>query len=237
MKRIYALVCFALFTINAFSQQSLTEFYYSKIEAKPGEIIVSVKDSVYCDTLILGDYSGIVFTLNSIFIVKNAFIGNKCSLLSGTKPSVNDMDGYNGFDLYLSIFFRKLGGLTINTSGGFGRSGQDGMPGDYGGDSGDGGDGGNGGDGGKGGDGGNITLYYGFETDPPIFNGTGLNSILLNNSKGKGGEGGNGGRGGRGGRSISQTNRITFRDGRSGSPGVTGSSGKAGKLVLMRIPN
>lgn len=246
--RFFLLLLLLGFTasFNCYSQ-ILADRYYSKVVVDRGVKAIIGSDSIYIDTLILNDESGLKFYQNTIIFIEKAFIGKRCEInsagshgLSGKQLSqLNGEDGQDGKNLTLIVNFKKLGSLTINTSGGNGGQAASGRSG---------GDVSNGGNGGNGGAGGNLTLIYAHEGFVPIFYSEGRNhTIQLQYFGGQPGMAGLGGKGGKGMKAPTRTEYVPgtgekrvviegppVQGGSNGRAGSHGIGGKEGELILKR---
>ncbi len=241
-----------------------------------GEVLEVFSDSLHIDTLIMQDDSRIVFLApETKLVIENAFVGKNCKWdASGAsainKPKFNALSVFadgstatyipktqrvqmvnasnNGRNIYASVIFRFLYGLTIDTSGEYGHVGRTGMTGAKGLDGSNaapnGQPGGDGGPGGSGGDGGTLSLLYACDGFSPVFLKEGFRSINLLYRGGLGGSGGPPGRGGNGGvarRYIDNGNNTVEWDGRKGSTGPygrfgpSGDNGMDGALILKKL--
>jgi hypothetical protein len=226
--------------------QIVSEHYYAKISVPDNQEYLIQTDSVYLDTLILGNNSKLKFLFSRTkMIVENALIGNYCiwdatgtSGENGTSNLPNGIDGGNGKDLVLIIVFRELKSLSIKTDGGKGGNGltpnqRSSLL--------------KGGNAGEGGDGGRLELHYSATGFLPRFNEKSEHSIFLSY------KGGNAGLMGIGKKNSLQRQQVITKDysaspeGRvvrhetpvssesSGTDGHTGSSGLDGHLILKRF--
>lgn len=205
----------------------LDKNFYQKVVLGRGEIFTATVDSIYMDTLVLGDGSTIQFQLNSVLIVENALVGRLCTLTSaGLSGERLGAMGTDGKDLKCIIIFRKLESLKIDTRGGNGMHGSRGMDGGKIGTGGN--DGGVGKPGGSGGDAGNLRLAYLGDGFDPTINGEGPHNIKTFCDGGLGGEGG---KGGSAGRPI----RPYRGNGRPGQNGENGIPGRGQMAVIDKI--
>lgn len=187
MMKLSITLIMTLFIALNLKGQVLDKSYYSELKVPDKATYLVDTDSLYIETLILGDKSTLKFKQDAQLIVERAFIGEYCMLDASGTPGehgnvgkidptraqmldAQGQDGQDGVNLRLVMVFETLGSLTINTSGGEGGNGGEG---EYGGS----GQtyiykasvargtaiyrkGGNGGNGGNGGHGGNISLMY-----------------------------------------------------------------------------
>jgi hypothetical protein len=211
------------------SRKTLDKNFYQRLVVNNGETLSSSVDSIYVDTLILNDESTILFQVNSILIVENAFIGQQCVLSSagrdGNKPGASGIDGS---DLQCIMIFRKLESLKIVTRGGDGMQGSRGIDGGRIGTNGN--NGGPGKSGGHGGNGGNLKLAYMCDGFVPAINTDGPHRIEIVSEGGLAAEGGKGG-------SPGKPIRPYKGYGRQGKDGENGIPGRGGYIEIVKIPH
>lgn len=231
--------------------QSLSFAHQVKLVVRKGETLKINSDSLHIDTLIMHDNSRIIFRAPAtILFLENAFIGRDCSWeCAGQNGAVGKspknaldathlfgLDGQNGRSLEVTVLFRFLGSLTINTSGGRGGSGVSGNGRSY--EINSNGRGVAGSSAGNGGAGGSLSILYACDGFLPVFNGMKRDhAIMLQFNGGKGGIGGRGGKGAVSGPSKSMTgySGVPGKDGLNGQPGKSGEDGRDGILVLKRL--
>lgn len=92
------------------------------------QYVVKSNNSLILDTLIMEDNAVLHFLpiVKGTLIVKTAIIGNNCFISS---KGLTKFDGQNGGSLSLTIYFKELGSLIIDTSGGDGKNGRNGTNG------------------------------------------------------------------------------------------------------------
>jgi hypothetical protein len=227
--------------------QIVSGHYHAKIAVPDNQEFYVQTDSLYLDTLILGNNSKLKFLFTRTkMIVENAFIGNNClwdatgkAGATGTLNLPNGGDGEDGKNLVLVIVFRELKHLLIRTDGGAGGNGVHASTGRTIGI-----DGGNAGDGG---DGGLLELHYSSVGFLPRFNEEREHSISLSYSGGNAGHFGFGKKDIKGPRPAGEKEYNHAAKGNlarieasvapppSGTDGHTGTQGNEGKLILKRF--
>ena len=229
----------------------------SKLEIKKGEtFLVRSKNQLFVDTLIMHDKSTIAFDSEQYGILeaKAVYIGKKCTITSKGK---NGKDGFrnrqgtagaDGGSLTLTLHFKKLDDLTIDTRVGDGGRGVNGKNGRHGsndavstvtttdgagntvtktvirpGERGT--PGGNATGGGNGGNGGNLMLVYSTDDFIPVFNNTKAhNSITILHTAGANGVAG-----------IPGTGGIQSQDGVVVYEGKEPKAAHHGKVTLIDV--
>lgn len=198
------------FTRVCFGQLTLDKSYYPRVIV-PEDIFATVTvNEVTIDTLIMHDNSSLRFTRGwTTMKVKDAHIDGKVNWDGRGKSGEGRGDhGTNGVNMNLTVFFRSLGQLTIDTRGGAGSAGENGRA-EFNSNW-------NGRDGGNGGNGGNIQLRYKC-TPSPTFDRGKRNAIHF---KAKGGAGGTGGMGA----PARSSGSIVL-------PGQQGNKGRDGQVI------
>jgi hypothetical protein len=247
MKKITLSFGLTLFVSFVCHSQIISKHYYSKIVVPDDQEYLVQTDSLYLDTLILGNNSKLKFLhTRTKMIVENTFAGDNClwdatgkNGANGTLSSPDGQDGEDGKNLVLVIVFRELKHLMIRTDGGAGGNGLHASTGQS--------IGVDGGNGGEGGDGGLLELHYSSEDFLLRFNEESEHSIFFCYT------GGNAGSFGFGKKDVKRPssggtteyyvspqgnavrNEVSVAQDPSGTNGHSGSRGNDGHLVLKRF--
>ncbi len=253
-------ILIVLLTFIASSLASSQHFEHQRVSVltiNENDSLAFVGDTLVVDSLIMHDNSLLYFVSDAYVKISNSFIGQNTKISAegidgingqnGTSLWNHGTDGTNatdGHDLQLIINFNKVGSLVISTSGGKGGNGGSGFSpprikvnGQTG------FDGGNGGSAGQGGDSGNLSVFYTYSKEHPVFNRNGdKNSIYLLTNAGSCGKPGKAGKGGKGGKSETirtGDSDILRAEGANGIDGTRGASCnktvKDGKLTLKNL--
>ncbi|MFD3000717.1 hypothetical protein ACFS7Z_10125 [Pontibacter toksunensis] len=219
---VFALSC--LLSVSLLAQKTIP-----KLEIARGETyVVENRNQLFVDTLIMHDKSTIAFDPSQYGVLeaKAVYIGKRCLITSRGKNGKDGFrnnfgtDGTGGGSLTLTLNFKELDDLTIDTRGGDGGRGVNGKngrmgsndfttaitttdaagntvtktvtrPGEHG------TPGGNATGGGRGGNGGNLMLVYNADDFIPVFNNSNAhNSITILHTAGANGAAGIPGTGG-----------------------------------------
>jgi hypothetical protein len=247
MKKITLSFGLTLFVSFVCQSQIISKHYYPKIVVPDGQEYLVQTDSLYLDTLILGDNSKLKFLYaRTKMIVENAFAGDNClwdaagkNGANGTSGSLDGEHGEDGKNLVLVIVFRELKHLLIRTDGGAGGNGFHASTGRS--------MSVNGGNAGDGGDGGLLELHYSSVGFLPRFNEKSEHSISFCYTGGNAGHLGFGKKDVKraqpavekeyyhspGGKSVRA--EISVASEPSGTNGHSGSPGSEGQLILKRF--
>lgn len=247
MKKIFLAFNLVLFVASLGLGQIVSGHYHPKIVVPDDQEFFVQTDSLYLDTLILGNNSKLTFQfMRTKMIVENAFAGDNClwdamgkAGAHGTSGSPDGADGEDGKNLVLVIVFRELKHLLIRTDGGAGGNGIHASTGRT--------IGINGGNAGDGGDGGFLELHYSTVGFLPRFNEESEHSISFCYT------GGNAGHFGFGNKDVKRArppiekeyyhnaggttvrSEVSVAPTPSGSNGHTGNQGNDGQLILKRF--